>query len=374
MDRRHFIAAAGAMAVSACNQQPGSGYKGVAAVASAGSRAVALVDLLSFSLRASVPLDGEPSYVLRHPDLGKKTVFAVVPAEPALYEIDITARKRVAKASLPAVPVHLKQGGPALLWMLPQGRPELLPFDAAHLRPQKPVALDAPPVSFDISRGGDLACVALENGRVQFVDLKARKALPPIEIEPMLGAVLFRNDSKVVMVAGRGRRQLSIVSVEAKKVMVELPLALRPDHICMKEDGGQLFVTGEGRDGVVIVYPYQTEIAQTSLSGRRPGRMAVSEVPPFLFVANPDAGSVTVFNISTQKVAGVTNVGVEPGPILVTPDQQYALVLNQTSGDIAVIRIAAMQAAISQPRAKRAPLFTMIPVGERPVDITVVPV
>jgi YVTN family beta-propeller protein len=113
----------------------------------------------------------------------------------------------------------------------------------------------------------------------------------------------------------------------------------------------------------VIVYPYQTEIAQTSLSGRKPGQMACSATPSFLFVSNPAAGSVSVFNTDTQKVVAVVGVGVQPGPIVITPDEQYALVLNQGSGDIGVIRIA----SIKQERTRKAPLFTMIPVGGIPV-------
>jgi len=54
---------------------------------------------------------------------------------------------------------------------------------------------------------------------------------------------------------------------------------------------------------------------------------------------------------------------------VVTPDQEYALVLNRASADMAVIRIS----AITVGRAKSAPLFTMIPVGSRPVDAVVVP-
>ena len=45
------------------------------------------------------------------------------------------------------------------------------------------------------------------------------------------------------------------------------------------------------------------------------------------------------------------------------PDQQYALVLNQGSGDVGVIRIA----SIRQGGQRKAPLFTMIPVGGTPV-------
>jgi hypothetical protein len=49
-------------------------------------------------------------------------------------------------------------------------------------------------------------------------------------------------------------------------------------------------------------------------------------------------------------------------------------VLNQQSGDLAVIRLYSLGAAQSERvrRWKSAPLFTLIPVGERPVSAAVV--
>ena len=67
-------------------------------------------------------------------------------------------------------------------------------------------------------------------------------------------------------------------------------------------------------------------------------------------------------------MAGV-QVGRRPGSILITPDNQYILVLNEQSGDLAVIRIFSLAARY---RYKPAPLFTMIPVGEKPVGAAVV--
>jgi hypothetical protein len=65
-------------------------------------------------------------------------------------------------------------------------------------------------------------------------------------------------------------------------------------------------------------------------------------------------------------------VGQEPEDVIVTPDNQWALVLNRGSGDMAVIRIPAINAwGNLNVRARTAPLFTMIPVGLRPVSAAV---
>jgi YVTN family beta-propeller protein len=145
-------------------------------------------------------------------------------------------------------------------------------------------------------------------------------------------------------------------------------MAIEPSQFCFTSDGGQLFVTGLGLDAVVVIHPYQTEVDQTLLAGRAPGAMAISDSPNYLFVANPESGDVTVLEIRSRRVLAVIPVGQEPGYVLITPDSQYALVLNRRSGDLAVIRIAAVSAsAKTVPHTKIAPLFTMIPVGMKPV-------
>ncbi|MGJ5819252.1 YncE family protein [Paludibaculum fermentans] len=362
----------GAALFTGCKTQPGSGYRGFAFVATAGTPAVAAVDLMAFAVKSRIELPAPPSALLLHPDPGKALIYALAPKSQTLEEIDTKARKRTRGLKLPGVPLSaLPQGGK--LWCLMKDPAQLTPLDLTSFRPGKPIPLPAPPVAFDLGRQTGLAAVTLEDGSLVLVDLAAGRALPAVQLEPGLGGVRFRSDGKLVIVAESAARRLTFVDPASRAIVTQLPLALSPEHMCMTPDGGQLFLTGPGRDAVVIAYVYRTEIAQTSLSGRRPGNMAISSqteapaVANYLFVANPEAGSITVFNVSTQKVVAVTGVGMDPGSIVVTPDQQYALVLNRASGDMAVIRIA----AIAPGRAKSAPLFTMIPVGERPVAVVI---
>jgi YVTN family beta-propeller protein len=192
-----------------------------------------------------------------------------------------------------------------------------------------------------------------------------------VRFQPPHGnAARAQSDSRQLIAANVSQRMLSIFDVPRRRLMVNLPLAVRPDHLCFKEDGGQVFVTGEGMDGVVVVYPYYTpQIAQTVLAGHNPGSMAVSTSPGYLFVANPKSAYVSILDIETGKVVAVTPVGTEPSSITITPDDQYALVLNQASGDMAVIRIPNVTRAA---RSKKGPLFMLIPVGSKPVSAAVV--
>jgi hypothetical protein len=357
--------AAGWGAAAACRRKRAEGFRGVACVALAEDRALAVVDLLTFVLRQTIPLSCQPSSLLPHPLPDRPAAFtAGVTGDGAalLERVDLLSRRSVARVFVGKSRPLVRAGLRGLLWTT-AGEPKLRAWHADALRPGPQVNLAARVVDFDLSPLAPLACACLEGGLVQFADLAAGKVYQPVRAGVDASAVRFRRDGRVALVACPSESLLRVFDTPSRQLMIELPLALRPDYLCMSAEGGQLFITGEGRDAVVIVYPYRTEIALTSLSGRMPRQMACSEEPRYLFVSSPAAGSVTVFDVDTQKVVAVTGVGVEPGPIVITPDQQYALVLNQGSGDIAVIRIASIRPG----RARKAPLFTMIPVGGRPV-------
>jgi len=152
-------------------------------------------------------------------------------------------------------------------------------------------------------------------------------------------------------------------------VMADLPLAMQPENLCFNADGGQLFISGAGMDGVGIVFPYTLEVDETLLAGRSPGTLACSEKPPYLFVGSRNASDVLILDISTRRMIGLVEVGDVPGRMAITPDSQYALVLSERSGNMAVIHIP----AIKGNRMKSgAALFTMIPVGDKPVDAAIV--
>jgi DNA-binding beta-propeller fold protein YncE len=84
-------------------------------------------------------------------------------------------------------------------------------------------------------------------------------------------------------------------------------------------------------------------------------------------VASPQSGEVTILDVITKRVMGVVQVGSDPGFIAVTPDDQYALVLNRKSGDVAVLRVG----GITANKYKSAALFTVIPVGSKPVSAAI---
>ena len=363
VSRRIFLALTAA-ALAGCGRKKGSGFDGYAFVANEEGNAVAVVDLMAFAVARLIRLDAGPTQVVANP--AHPAVYALTPSTGTIHEIatgTLSVRRKVQVAktaiSLRLAPDHES------LWVVCREPRRLVRVPLEQFQAGASIPLPDDAADWDLSPAGDLAAVSFGSaGTAGIVELAHRK-IRVFQFGKQLSRIAFRSDGRQLLLGNAEERLVSILGVPDGRIVAHLPLAVRPDNFCTGGGGGQLFVTGEGRDAVAIVYPYTAEVAETVLAGRTPGAMAEAQSPDgaFLFVANWISGEVTILDIDTHRVLAVGAVGQAPGFIKITPDRQYALVLNQRSGDMAVIRIAAVAAS----RAKAAPLFTMIPVGSKPV-------
>lgn len=369
ISRRNCLVAGFAAITSACRKKRGDGYAGYAFVANEAGHAIAAVDLTAFAVARHIRLPGAPTALIAHP--AKPVVFALTPDVGALHEIDAGTLKvsRTLDLHGPVWSMRPEPGGRAI-WVLRREGRSLLRVDVQRLAITHQLSLPAEPVDLDVSEYTGLAAVSHgTQGTVSLIDVQKGSVRGPLPIGGEAGLVRFRSDGAALLVANRSEKMLTVLDPKSGGIVVHLPLALRPDQFSFHPDGGQLFVSGEGRDAVAVVYPYFVpEVAETVLAGSRPGPMAASTT--HLFVTNPAAGDVTILNIDTRRVVAVAQVGADPGYVTITPDLEYALVLNRQSGDMAVIRIAGLR----PDRRKSAALFTMIPVGSRPVSAVVMAV
>ena len=366
-------------AAASCTRPKAERFFGFCFIANRDGRSIGVVDLTRFRTRRQIPLDAAPSQVLARPKTTRAYVLA--PANGTIYEIEaglLTITRRV-RAGNSAIAMRLSRSGDAL-WVLYRDPASLVEIPFQDLRPGRRIRLAAPPVDFDLSRETDDACVVSTSARtISVVSLARASVSRTIHAATEPGIARFRLDGAQLITGSPADRSLTIYDVPTGKTVVRLPLSIAPREFCFTADGGQLYVSGDGMDAVVSVFPYRTEVWETLLAGHAPGAMAIAESdrpPSYLLVANPDADRVTVLDVETGNLVAVVQVGRGPRGIVITPDNEYALVLNQESGDMAVIRIFSLSGnqvgGIRVTRYKSAPLFTMIPVGERPVSAAVV--
>lgn len=356
--RRAFLAIP---ALAACSRQSSGGYRGYAFVANQDGQSLAVIDLEVMAVTRHISLEGSPAQVLAA--AARPAVYALTAEtgtldEVQFYKLAVARKQSVASA---AVSMALSPDEKTMFVLARQPR-ALIAVDLDKLQPAWSLALPDDPAEFVLSSDGKAAAITSSHG-IWIVDLAARKLRGPL-LDGQFGPALFRLDGNLLMAANRGARTLSLIDPPSGRLMVHLPLPVRPDYVCVTQDGGQVFVTGDGMDGVVIVYPYQTEIGETVLAGHAPGAMAVSDT--LLFVASAQSGDVNILDINSRKVIAVVPVGTDPSAVVVTPDNRYALVLDRKSGDVAILR-----ASTAQTKRLKWTLLTLIPVGEGPVSAAV---
>ena len=365
---RRTFALAPAAALIGCGSRRVSGFDGYAFIANADGQAIAVIDLNTFTPARHIPLDARPSAVLA--PARRPFVYVLAPDGGLLYAInaaDLNSRRRLRVARV-AISMRLNHDAGAV-WVLCREPRELVRVELGSFRTDARISLPANANDFDLAPGGGSAVVSFaDDGMFGLVDLANRRC-KVFDLGRRPSMARFRSDGRQVLVTAADDARLSIADAKSGRIIVHLPLAVTARNLCFKSDGGQLFITGDGMDAVVVVYPFTTEVAETSLAGRAPGFMAecAGEDTDYLFVTNRASGEVTILDIETHRVIAVVGVGRSPGFVAMTPDARYALVLNEESGDMAVIRVA----AIAAKRDRSAPLFTMVPIGSRPVSAAV---
>ncbi len=361
------MALGGAAVLGACGRKKGTGYDGYALIATSGDNSLAVVDLTAFQLRKPIFLGAPPTTVIAGP--AEAGNYVVTGSTGTVHLLDSSlSRVRYQKLSNELSDIRIVPDGKRAVALAARTR-ELIEIDAVSLKVLRRHKLAAQPAALDIGAPHYVAISTGEHGVVELFDLVSGQHSRTRFAGP-IGGVRFRRDGAMLLVANLHDRSLTALDVPSLQVIADLPLAMLPENLAFNGDGGQLFVSGAGMDGVAIVFPYNLlEVEQTVLAGRAPGVMTCSGAPPYLFVASRNASDVCILDITTRKMIGIVEVGGAPGYMAVTPDNQYALALDEKSGDMAVIHIPAIRGN----RLKSgAALFTMIPVGDKPVDAAIV--
>jgi len=374
MTRRDCLTLTTALVSSSCGRRKTRGYPGYALIATSGENALTVVDLQDFRPLKSIPLGAPPTAVV--PAHTASASYVLTPSTDSVHLIDGNLTVALShRFGGQLSEIRLTPDGGTLLAIASASR-ELILADPASLRVLHRIQLTATPTHFDASENGYVAISAGAKGVVELFHLAGGERRR-IQRAGALGAVRFRKDGRLLLVSDLEAGSILALDVPSLQVVTELPLAMRPDNLCFNFDQGQLFVSGLGMDGVAIVFPYDVlKVEQTVLAGRDPGAMACSATPPYLFVASASGSDVCIMNIDARKVIGLVEVGGKPTYITITPGDQFALVLSANSNDMAVIRIPGVLANQSDPTKFRnktgAALFTIVPVGSKPVHAAVI--
>ena len=383
INRRQWLATAGLLVGTACRPRKGTGFPGYALISNAGDSSLAVVDLTEFRLAHALPLGSPASdIVAARPGV----TFVLTPGNGTVHAVDGSLRVATSrKFSDHLSALCLSPDRSVLLATNPAAR-ELLVIDATSLRlrskhklPAEPaeVAVPPPQLKGEAPKPPYVAISTGDNASAELIDYATGKSWHH-EFSGPIGKLRFRADGQRLLVANVHERCITALTTPDLQTIVDLPLSMEPENLCFNADQGQMFVTGPGMDAVAIIFPYNPlDVDQTVLAGRDPGVMACSENPSFLFVGSASGSDVCILSIDSRAVIGIVGAGQQPTYITVTPGSQYALVLSESAGTMAVIHIPEVLSNFGNAAKKRnkitAGLFTLFPVGDRPLQATVVP-
>lgn len=287
--------------------------QGILLVAQKGARSLAIIDLNSGKVAASVPEGGITGHeVAASPD----GHFAYVPiygnsgvGSPGtdgrnMVVIDIAAEKVVNSVDFGhGVRPHLPVIGPkdGLLYVTTELDNAVTIIDPKTLKIVGKIPTgEAQSHMLALSSDGLRGYTAnVGPGTVSVLDIKARKTLAVIPVARQVQRISISPDNKWIFTSDQTQPRLAVIDTATNKVATWIPLA----------------ATGYG--------------SAPTPNGR------------WLLIALPDANKVAVVDLQTMKVARNIDVPAAPQEIVVRPDGKLAYVSCEGSDQVAEIDLAA---------------------------------
>ncbi len=198
MTRREWLALSGAAVLSSCGRKKGTGYEGYALVAAAGEKAISVVDLLSFRLIRSIPLDSAPTAIVPAPDF--RRIYVLTPETGSVHVFTSgLAHVKSTHLSRGLSSIRLTQDGKRLL-ATSNATNEILDVDPESLRVNHRYKLAVQPAEMDVVNPGYAVIASGPAGVVELFNLESG-ARHRYAFGGEIGTLRFRSDGRLLLVA-----------------------------------------------------------------------------------------------------------------------------------------------------------------------------
>lgn len=175
------------------------------------------------------------------------------------------------------------------------------------------------------------------------VDLVAGKALPPIELAPLISPHgLAQVEGKIYFTAERSK-VIGRCDVESRKVDWVLGIGEDKTHMIRLSKGPDTFVTTNiGSNSISLVSGQGKDWQVTNVPvGKGPEGFDVTADGKEIWVANSQDGSVSIVDAAEKKVVQGISVGTgRSNRLELTPDGKTALVSDLAGDDLVVLDVA----------------------------------
>jgi YVTN family beta-propeller protein len=213
--------------------------------------------------------------------------------------------------------------------------------------------------------GSKLYATSYATGKLLGVDLNQKAVTQSVHVGAAPLGLAIADQGKIALVACRDSQTVSVVNLEAFRVVADIQVKGKPNFVAMSPRGYRAYVSdyGRGSEGQLhIIDVRDHSVIGTLKMGVSPFAIAVSPTTELVYVVM--AGNNQVWVVDPDKPAVVKKIDLDgegPDGIAITPDGQRVFVANSRSHNLSVIDTQLMSVKVT------------IPVGKSPFGVAVSP-
>ncbi len=168
--------------------------------------------------------------------------------------------------------------------------------------------------------------------------LKIVGAIPTDQPESHMLAI--SHDGRRGYTANVGPGTVSVLDLDAKKVITVIPISKETQRISISPDDSMVFTSDQTKPQLAVIDTSSNKVKTwVTLPGTGYGTAPTTN-GKWLLVAVPPANKVAVVDLAAMKVVRSIDVPSSPQEVLVRPDNQVAYVSCDQSNQVAAIRIS----------------------------------
>ncbi|MBC8167172.1 MAG: beta-propeller fold lactonase family protein [Bryobacteraceae bacterium] len=176
---------------------------------------------------------------------------------------------------------------------------------------------------------------------ISIIDPKTLKITGTIPTgQPESHMLAISNDGKRGYTANVGPGTVSVLDMEARKVITTIPISTNTQRISVSADDKMVFTADQTKPELVVIDTATNKVrTRVALPASGYGTAATRD-GKWLVVAVPKANKVAVVDLMTMRVAHTVDVPGTPQFVLLRPDGREAFVSCDKSGKVAVINVS----------------------------------
>jgi DNA-binding beta-propeller fold protein YncE len=174
---------------------------------------------------------------------------------------------------------------------------------------------------------------------ITIIDPKSLKIVGTIPTDqPESHMLAISHDGRWGYTANVGPGTVSVLDMEARKVVKVIPISKQTQRISVSPDGSMVFTADQTKPQLAVIDTASNTVkTHVALPGTGYGTASTPD-GKYLVVAVPPVNKVAVVDLASMKVVHAIDVPSSPQEVLVQPDGKIAYVSCDHSNQVAAIR------------------------------------